>query len=200
MCVLSSKVPDPVRHTSITFVAFLCHDTFVGREKTDPNNRVMMACGIANAMSTMLAVRYKCKDDNAKLLLPNPYEPWNAPTDPKYKEATDKAYRSFKMFENVKEWNFMSMPIMWVFAIFGGDLPYMTQGKMDGIILVSGVTYAVATHMFSSGYVQLPEKRLTGFYLRRRVCEFWLVGSLISLVWFSLGYVGIIKKDGWMQV
>ena len=63
---------------------------------------VMMVYGIVNAMSCMIRDRYKCKDDNGKPLLPHPYEPWNSPTDPKYKEATDKAYRGFCHWEQLE--------------------------------------------------------------------------------------------------
>lgn len=161
---------------------------------------VMLVYGIVDALLTMTGERYKCKDDNGKPLLSIPYEPWNAPTDPKYKGSTDKAYRAFKMFENVKEWNFMALPPMWVFAVYGGSLPFLTDGMMDGVVLVSGAVYAVATRMFMSGYMDSPEKRLSGFKLRRKVFEFWLFGSAVSLAWSGLGRYGIVGKDGWMKV
>ena len=161
---------------------------------------VMMVYGIINAMSCMIRDRYKCKDDNGKPLLPHPYEPWNSPTDPKYKEATDKAYRGFKTFENVKEWAFITMPVMWVFAIYGGALPYMTQQRMDGVILASGALYTVATHLYTSGYVESAEQRITGFKLRLKVCQFWLLGAVVSLLWSGCCHFGIIKQDGWMKL
>jgi hypothetical protein len=161
---------------------------------------VMMVFGIANAMSAMIKTRYQCKDDNGKPLLPHPYEPWNVPSDPKYKDVTDKAYRAFKMFENVKEWTFMALPVMWVFAVYGGDLPYVSQSMIDGAILVSGVVYTVATQMYVSGYLESAEKRISGFKLRLKVGQFWLLGSVLSLVSAGLLRFQVIKKDGWMQV
>lgn len=160
----------------------------------------MMVCGVAHAMSAMIKPRYKCKDENGKPLLPHPYEPWKVPDDPKSKEATDKAYRAFKMFENVKEWTFLTMPVMWVFAIYGGDLPYITENMMDGVILISGTVYAAATHMYASGYLEAPDKRITGFKLRRKVAEFWLFGAASALLWGGLMRIGVVKKDGWMNV
>ncbi len=153
----------------------------------------VMVFGCVQAMMEMVKLRYAAKDDNGKPLLGHPYEPWNAPADPKYKDAVDKAYRSFKMFENVKEWTFLSLPIMWIFAIYGGALPYMTQNIIDGIILSSGALYAISNVMYVYGYVEAPEKRLQGFKLRRKVVNLWLLGSVLSIFWGGLVRFGLIQ-------
>lgn len=154
---------------------------------------IFMVFGCAHAMSEMVKPRYAAKDDNGKPLLVHPYEPWNAPTDnPKYKEMCDTAFRAFKMFENVKEWTFMALPPMWVFAIYGGDLPYVTDTIMDGMILSSGALYMVANYWYTKGYISAPENRLEGFKLRRKVTEFWLLGSVVSIVWGGLVRFGVV--------
>lgn len=152
----------------------------------------LMVFGCVQALMEMIKPRYAAKDDNGKPLLPHPYEPWNTPTDPKYKETVDKVYRAFKMFENVKEWTFMSLPIMWIFAIYGGALPYMTDTLMDGIILSTGALYAISNVMYIHGYVEAPEKRLPGFQLRKKVVMCWLLGSFVSLVWGGLTRFGLV--------
>mmetsp|Transcript_100850 Transcript_100850/g.291637 ORF Transcript_100850/g.291637 Transcript_100850/m.291637 type:complete len:179 (-) Transcript_100850:90-626(-) len=163
---------------------------------------VLMLFGIVDAMKSMVEARYAAKDDNGKHLLPHPYEPWNAPKDPKNKDVVDKAYRAFKMFENVKEWTFMCLPSMWIVAIYGGDLPYVSDNIMDAITLASGALYSIATKMYISGYLESPGKRMTGFNIRRRVAEFWLFGSAACMAWSGAIRFGLVKggANGWMSV
>lgn len=147
--------------------------------------------GCMHAMSEMVKVKYSAVDEHGKPLLPHPYQPWTA-TDPKYKEKTDKAFRCFKMFENVKEWTFLALPNMWIFAIFGGGLPLVTDPIMDGIILASGIAYMVGNHWYITGYMEAPKNRLKGFQVRRRVVEFWLLGSVVSVLWGTVTKFGIV--------
>ena len=153
---------------------------------------VLVCFGCAHAMLEMVKVRYAAKDDNGKPLLSHPYAPWNAPNDPKYKEICDKAYRAFKMFENVKEWTFLMLPLVWVFAVYGSDLPYATESIMDGIILGSTGLYMLGNYWYIQGYISAPENRIKGFTLRRRVSEFWMLGSFVSIVWAGLVRFGVI--------
>lgn len=153
----------------------------------------MLILGCAQALLEMVKHRYAAKDENGKPLLRHPYEPWNAPTDPKYAETLSKVYRSFKMFENIKEWTFMSMPLVWIFAIYGGTLPYMTDMILDGIILGTGALYAYSNVLYIHGYVESAEKRLPGFSLRKRIVFFWLFGCGASLLWSGLGRFGLVQ-------
>ena len=152
---------------------------------------VLMVFGTFDALKSMVTVRYAAKDDNGKFLFPHPYEPWKT-VDPKYQEQADNAYRAFKMFENVKEWTLLSLPVMWVFSIYGGGMPYVTDPIMDGLIVASGGLYMLGNHWYIRGYLSAPEKRLTGFKIRRRVVEFWLFGSFFSVVWGGLARYGIV--------
>ena len=86
----------------------------------------ILVLGCVDAMMQMVHVRYsaEAKDENGKSLLPHPYKPWEVPVskqDPTQPppEIYDKAYRAFKMYENVKEWTFLSLPLMWTFAVYG---------------------------------------------------------------------------------
>ena len=153
----------------------------------------LLTVGCVQAMMEMVKIRYAAKDENGKPLVRHPYEPWNVPTDPKYKEALDKVYRSFKMFENIKEWTFMSLPLIWIFAIYGGALPYMTDFILDGIILGTGALYAFGNGLYINGYIEAPEKRLQGFTLRKRISIFWMWGSAISLLWAGLSRFGLVQ-------
>lgn len=152
---------------------------------------VLMLFGTFDAMKKMIMVRYASVDDNGKPLFPHPYEPWQT-VDPKYKEQAGKAYRAFKMFENVKEWTLMSLPLMWVFSIYGGGVPHVTDSIMDGLIMTSSGLYMLGNHWYVEGYISAPKNRLTGFKVRRRVVEFWLFGSFLSVVWGGLSRFGIV--------
>ena len=100
--------------------------------------------------------------------------------------------RAFRMFENVKEWTFLMLPLVWVFAIYGSDLPYATESIMDGIILGSTGLYMLGNYWYIQGYISAPENRIKGFTLRRRVSEFWMLGSFVSIVWAGLVRFGVI--------
>jgi len=126
----------------------------------------------------MIKVRYAAKDDNAKPLLPHPYKPWEtAGKEEKHKEIIEKAYRAFKMYENVKEWMFISLPLMWTFAVYGKgmtSLPYISENLVDGMILLSSLLYTFANRRYTKGYVDSTGKRVKPFYLRTNVVKFWL--------------------------
>mmetsp|Transcript_4775 Transcript_4775/g.7456 ORF Transcript_4775/g.7456 Transcript_4775/m.7456 type:complete len:172 (-) Transcript_4775:279-794(-) len=143
---------------------------------------ILMLFGCFSAMSEMVKTRYAVKDEKGRPVLPHPYSPW-VPVDPKYQLKADAAYRAFKMFENVKEWTVLSLPLKWLFWLYGGTLPYVTQPMVDGAVVLSSIVYLVGTNWYIFGYIQGPEKRLKGFKLRRRVCEFWLFGSAGSFLW-----------------
>ena len=140
--------------------------------------------GVMHGMMEMVKAKYSAKDDNGKWLFPHPYQPWKN-VDPKYQDKADKAFRTFKMFENVKEWTFLALPLFWMFSIFGGGLPFMNDQIMDGITLLSGIGYMIGNHMYITGYTKTPADRLKGFKIRRKVVEFWLFGSVVSTVWGS---------------
>ena len=143
---------------------------------------IFMLFGCFSAMKEMVKTRYAAKDDNGKPLLPHPYSPW-VPVDPKHQDKADTAYRAFKMFENVKEWTLMSLPLMWLFWLYGGTLPYVTEPMVDGAVVLSSLAYSVGTSWYIFGYIEDASKRLKGFKLRRKVCEFWLFGSAGSFLW-----------------
>ncbi|KAL3911217.1 MAG: hypothetical protein SGILL_007369 [Bacillariaceae sp.] len=143
---------------------------------------IFMILGCFSAMKEMIKTRYACKDDNGKPLLPHPYSPW-VPVDPKYQDKVDTAYRGFKTFENIKEWTLMSLPLMWLFWLYGGSLPYVTQPMVDGAVILSSIGYMVGTNWYMFGYIEDASKRLSGFQLRRKVCEFWLFGCAGSFLW-----------------
>jgi hypothetical protein len=143
---------------------------------------IFMLFGCFNAMSEMVKTRYAVKDEKGKSLLPHPYSPW-IPVEAKYQDKADAAYRAFKMFENVKEWTLMSLPLMWLFWLYGDSLPFVNESLIDGAVTLSSVAYMVGTNWYTFGYIEGPEKRMKGFRLRRRVCEFWLFGSAGSFLW-----------------
>ena len=75
---------------------------------------------------------------------------------------------------------------MWIFSVYGSTLPFMTTTIMDAVTVASGLFYFYATSKFVTGYIESTEKRITAFQMRRRTSEFWLFGSIISLLWFCV--------------
>lgn len=160
----------------------------------------VMVLGCVDSMMAMIKVRYSAKDDDGKPLLPHPYKPWEIPggggdekDGGKHAAIADKAYRAFKMFENVKEWTAMSLPFMWTFAVYGKGMagcPYVSDDLVDGAVVLSSLVYAYANRKYTRAYIESTEKRTKSFYLRTNVVKFWLAGSAISL------FHGILKRLG----
>eukprot|EP00526_Cylindrotheca_closterium_P023457 CAMPEP_0113631008 /NCGR_PEP_ID=MMETSP0017_2-20120614/16114_1 /TAXON_ID=2856 /ORGANISM="Cylindrotheca closterium" /LENGTH=168 /DNA_ID=CAMNT_0000541501 /DNA_START=52 /DNA_END=558 /DNA_ORIENTATION=- /assembly_acc=CAM_ASM_000147 len=148
-----------------------------------------LVMGAATAIKEMVKVRY-FKDDEGKPLYTHPYRPW-IEIDPKYKEQADKAWRAFKMCENVKEWTVFSMPLVWIIALFGSSLPYVEDSYVNYFLGVTSAVYSYANHQYIYGYMEAPEKRIDGFRLRMKVFQAWLSVSLVSLLGYGLIAAGI---------
>jgi hypothetical protein len=152
----------------------------------------ILVLGVMTAVKENISHRYAAKDEDGNPVLKHPYSPWEA-TDPKYKELTDKAWRAFKMAENVKEWTFASLPLVWIVGIFGGSLPYVSDDAVTAFLLGTSLTFAYANHKFIKGYVEAPENRIAGFKLRMKVFQVWLLGSGVSLLGYFLQATGTLK-------
>ncbi|CAB9497001.1 expressed unknown protein [Seminavis robusta] len=152
---------------------------------------VVIIFGTLDAMMTMIKTKYSAKDDNGKMLFPHPFAPWTK-VDPKYEDQADKALRAWRMFENVKEWTFMSLPLMWIFAGFAGSIPKVTDQMVDIAVVTSTIGYCYGNYLFSKGYIESPEKRLKGFNVRTNVVKFWLGGSAIAVVCTALQKYGVL--------
>lgn len=153
-----------------------------------------LVMGVMSAVKENVTQRYKAKDETTgKPILSHPYSPW-VPTDPKYKEETDKAWRAFKMAENVKEWAFASLPLVWIVGIFGGSLPFATDRAVTGFLLSSSAIYAYGNHKYMQGYVESPDNRIDGFKLRMKVFQAWLLASGVSLLGYALKETRMLKS------
>lgn len=148
-----------------------------------------LVIGAATAIQEMVTVRYSTKDDNGKPLFPHPYQPWTK-VDPKYQDQADKAWRAFKMCENVKEWTVFSLPLVWIVALFGSSLPYVEDSYVSYFLAVTSAMYSYATYQYIHGYIEGPDKRLKGFKLRMKVFQLWLSGSAISLLAYGIQAAG----------
>lgn len=152
---------------------------------------VMMIFSCADAMKTMVMTKYSMKDDNGKLLFPHPFAPWTS-VNKEHEEKADKVLRAYRMFENVKEWTFMSLPLMWIYATNAESVPYVTKSIVDITVLTSTLVYVIGNKMFVSGYIESAEKRIKGFSLRMKVFKFWLFGSAAVVACTALEKYGII--------
>eukprot|EP00339_Tiarina_fusa_P030148 CAMPEP_0117084810 /NCGR_PEP_ID=MMETSP0472-20121206/59682_1 /TAXON_ID=693140 ORGANISM="Tiarina fusus, Strain LIS" /NCGR_SAMPLE_ID=MMETSP0472 /ASSEMBLY_ACC=CAM_ASM_000603 /LENGTH=167 /DNA_ID=CAMNT_0004813935 /DNA_START=18 /DNA_END=521 /DNA_ORIENTATION=+ len=152
---------------------------------------VLMVMGCFHAMKEQISARYAVKDDKNESLLPHPYAPW-ASVPKEYQSKADDAYRAFKMFENVKEWTLLGIPLMWTSFLYVGGLPYMTDNYVDGLIAVTSAAYIFGNAKFISGYMKSPETRLQGFKIRRKAMESWLLISVVSIGYAVLKRVGVV--------
>ena len=139
---------------------------------------VLMTWGCFHAMKVMIKPRYETKDDDGKSLLPHPYAPWTAVPE-KNKKQADEAYRAYKMYENVKEWTFLSLPLMWTTAVFAGCLPFMNQGRVDALIAGTSLIWMYGNSKYVTGYVKSPDDRIFGFRIRTRTTIVWLAVSSV---------------------
>lgn len=144
-----------------------------------------LVAGVAIAIKEQVKTRYAAKDDNGKPLYEHPYQPW-IEIDPKYKEQGEKAWRAFKMSENVKEWAAFSMPLVWIIAMFGSSLPYVEDSYVSYFLAATSFLYAYGNQQFIFGYLHSPQKRIKGFKLRMKIFKLWLLGSGISLLGYGL--------------
>ena len=153
---------------------------------------VFMVLGCASAITSMNAVRYNVKDDNGKMLLSHPYKPWAEV--PKGKETEwENSFRAFKMYENVKEWTFLSLPLMWTFSCFGGAIPYANGNPraVEAAVMISSVAWMVGNKWYIEGYIKSTQDRMPGFTLRLQVFKFWLFGSLAGVAGAGLERFGV---------
>jgi len=139
----------------------------------------------------MIKPRYAAKDDNGKSLLPHPYAPWT-PVPPKNQAQADEAYRAYKMYENVKEWTFLSLPLLWTSALFGEALPFLTHNRVDALIAGTSLVWMYGNSKYISGYLKSPEDRIFGFRIRTRTTIVWLVVSSLSLGYTFLQRFNIV--------
>merc|ERR1712183_997593 len=130
-----------------------------------------------------------------KPLLPHPYKPWDVPKSEKQKLLFDKNYRAFKMYENVKEWTFMSLPAMWIFAVYGKGMTEsfgLPDTLIDGTVVATSLIFVIANRFYAKGYIESADKRLPPFKVRKKVALFWLAGSAVSLFYGFLQHFGVV--------
>ena len=140
---------------------------------------VAMVMGSIVPMIRQAFMRGGLKDDNGKPIFSTPYKPWEVPT--KHENACDDLYRAHKAAENIKEWTFHVIPLMWVFSIFGGGIPYVSEGAVEGAVALSTATWLFGCYKYFKGYHKAAKDRQTGFLIRFVVVFFWLSGSAVGL-------------------
>eukprot|EP00980_Cylindrotheca_fusiformis_P021552 scaffold8397_cov90-Cylindrotheca_fusiformis.AAC.6 len=157
----------------------------------------MLSMGSLYAIVVNIKHRHMAKDDDGKELLPHPYSPWEIPPDSKHKAMADKAWRAFKIAENIQENTVLSLPLVWIMGIFGtSTCPSHVTDKMVSTFLVSSTCiYTYANYKYIHGYVESPEKRLGGFFLRMKVFMAWTLLSGASIVGYVLRENGMIGSQ-----
>eukprot|EP00562_Extubocellulus_spinifer_P007623 CAMPEP_0178497914 /NCGR_PEP_ID=MMETSP0696-20121128/14957_1 /TAXON_ID=265572 /ORGANISM="Extubocellulus spinifer, Strain CCMP396" /LENGTH=199 /DNA_ID=CAMNT_0020126401 /DNA_START=494 /DNA_END=1094 /DNA_ORIENTATION=+ len=108
-----------------------------------------MVMGSMVPMMSQAFLRGGLKDDNGKPVFSTPYKPWEVPA--KYASEGDDLYRAHKAAENIKEWTFHVIPLMWTFFIFGGGIPYIGDSAMEGAVALSTATWLFGCYKYFTG-------------------------------------------------
>ena len=151
---------------------------------------VCMVISTALTIVDQSKVRYAAVDDNGKSVLPHPYRPW-APVPDGCKAAADKAYRAYKAYTNCVEWCLLSLPPFWLFAIYGGSIPYAPQQAVDTAAVATAIAWSVANSQYFKAYVHDAAARAPYFKIRTLVFRFWLYGSAAAIGCAGLSYFGV---------
>ena len=156
---------------------------------------VVLTIATTNAMQTSSKVRYGVLDDKGNKILVHPYSPWQAvPTA--QAAAAAKAYRACRAYENTKEWAQLSLPVMWLFQIYGSSIPYVEQHHIDvATVGLSGLWF-VAAQKYVAGYIKDADDRSGGFKRRTQVFKVWAFGSIAAIACAALARYapGVLPK------
>mmetsp|Transcript_5585 Transcript_5585/g.7074 ORF Transcript_5585/g.7074 Transcript_5585/m.7074 type:complete len:158 (-) Transcript_5585:372-845(-) len=103
-----------------------------------------------------------------------PYTPWE--------HKSEMLYRAHRAQENMKEWSFMGIPLLFMFSTFAKRLPVV--GEYEPIVtLVCGLAIAHYNRKYFEGYVESADGRIPPFKGRTNVLKFLLFGAVGSITY-----------------
>ena len=74
-----------------------------------------------------------------------------------------KAFRTFRAYENSKEWAAMSMPAMLVMSLYGGYVPYVSDRTNRWVVGLTATAWCAGNVLYCNGYAKSNEERMPGF-------------------------------------
>ena len=95
-------------------------------------------------------------------------------------------FRTFRAYENSKEWAAMSMPAMLVMSLYGGYVPYVSDRTNRWVVGLTATAWCAGNVLYCNGYAKSNEERMPGFKMRTLMFRVFLYGSMLSLG--SYGY------------
>jgi hypothetical protein len=135
-------------------------------------------------------VRYAVvESDGKKKVFEHPYRPWQS-VAPEHEKGANSAYLAFRAYENCREWLVLTLPCLWLFYLFFGAAPYVTDAAVEGLTFGLGAVYVVGNELFHSGYRGSADGRITGFKIRTVAFRGLAYGCLIGIVCVGLERLG----------
>ena len=103
----------------------------------------------------------------------------------------EEAYRSYRAYENSREWLVLSLPIFWLFSVYASSLPFVSDNISDIVSFGTAIAWAVGNYLYISGYTQSAAGRMTGFRIRTLVFRTWFYLSFPALLIVALKRFGV---------
>jgi hypothetical protein len=111
-----------------------------------------------------------------------PYKPW------KEVDATGGVYRAFRAQENIKEWNNLFIPFLWIAHLFFTALPIVGGSTtiQNMFTVAASVTMAYFNDVYFFKYRKAASDRSGSFKMRKNVTVLVLVTAIAGLVFATL--------------
>merc|ERR1712062_496856 len=111
-----------------------------------------------------------------------PYTPWE--------HKSEKLYRAHRAQENIKEWSFMTIPLLFLFSTFFKRVPIV--GEYEAIVTSAvGALIAWYNRKYFDGYAESAEGRLPAFKKRTSLIKFLLGGTIVSMGYIVIENLGV---------
>jgi len=137
--------------------------------------------GLTNVAALLQHTKYhdSITDEAGKKLLDFPYNP-NQQIKGRDEEVS-KAFRTHRAYENSKEQCQITMPFMFVFSLYGGSIPYLSERTTRWVVGTTAAGWCIGNILYVTGYMKSNEGRTTGLRVRTLCARVFMYGSIVSL-------------------
>jgi hypothetical protein len=127
--------------------------------------------------------RYSIKDDSGEKLLTFPYDPKQVIKGKEIEVGI--AFRTYRAYENSKEWTAITLPFVFCMSLYGSSIPYVTERMNRGVVGITSLGWCVGNFMYCSGYKSSNEERMPGFKIRTLCARIFMYGSCAGLLCYG---------------
>ena len=130
-------------------------------------------------------IRYKEKDNDGKAVFKHPYRPWEDKSG-----SAAEHFRAAKAADNIREWTLYSMPLQWLIAIYGPEVPFV-GAYLPWAGLVLTFVYARSNQAYLKAYTSSAEERIVPFRTRTNMWKLMALLSIVSIACTGARAVGV---------